>query len=280
MAKITDKMTRSNWPRIILTNVKVNGNSAFVYTTAGLFETQRVILQKAGLPDLPLYVAAILDERYVILRAGKQVSVNDVYTQYDDCLLTAPDQARPPTETDPQQQAFQEFPAAAYRELQVSHHGNPTSAQAGVLDLEDVQVRIIYNEAFQVQEIREFEKHPYQRYLRPFTTTALTSTFTFTESLMPFMKEVGNQILYYEEQEGSISNPAVYTITGFNEAARTIQVSPPPPDRASPYSKIDARLGNRLKSTKFDGIITVDNIDASEWELVLITDIIGDVGIV
>ncbi len=276
MAKINDKLTQSNWPRITLTNVRINGNSAQVYSTAGLFETQRVILQKAGQPDLALFISVILDERHIILRSGVQPRT-ETFSQYDDCLMTAPDQKRPAVETDPQWQAYQEFPTSAYRDLPVSHHGNPLTTQLGVLDMEDVEVRLIYNDAFQIEEIREFEKQPFQRYVKPFTSSALTSSFTFADPLLPFMKEAGNEILYYEEQDGSISNPATYVITGFQ--GTTVQVTPAPPNRASPYSVMDGRLGNRLKSTKFEGEITVERISPSTWDKVGITDIIGDVGL-
>lgn len=277
MVKISDKMTQSNWPRIVLVNVKVNGNSAQVYTTAGLFENQKVILQKTGQTDLSLTVAKILDERFIILRSGKQVALED-FNAYDDCTMIAPDQVRPSPETDPMWQGFQEYPASAFRDMQVSHHGNPLTKQSGVLDQEDVEVRLIYNDAFQIQEIREFEKHPYQRYVKQFQVDVNTSSLIFTDPLLPFMKEVGNQVLYYENQDGSISNPKVYTITGFS--GNTVQVSPTPTEnRNSLFSVLDGRLGNRLKSTKFDGTITVERISPSEYESVIVTDIIGDIGL-
>lgn len=277
MAKITDKITQSSWPRVILVNVRINGNSAKVYTSAGLFETQNITLQKAGQPDINLIVSNILDERYIILRSGKQVALED-FSAYDDCTLIAPEQVRPPIETNPQWRGFQEFPTMAYRDLQVSHHGNPLTAQAGVLDIEDIEVRLIYNDAFQIQEIREFEKHPHQFYKKQFQVDINTSSLIFTDPLLPFMTEIGNQVLYYEKQDGSISNPAVYTITGFS--GQTVQVSPQPTvNRNSLYSILDGRLGNRLKSTKFDGVITVERISPSEYESVTLTDIIGDVGL-
>lgn len=279
MAKINDKTTQSNWPRITLTDVKINGNSAQVYTTAGLFESQRVILQKTGQEDLPLIIANILDERFIILRSGKQVAIED-FGNYNGCMIIAPDQVRPSPNTNPNWQGFQDFPVLAYRDLQVSHHGNPLTTQLGVLDMEDVEVRLIYNDAFQIEEIREFEKQPYQRYVKPFTVDVLSSSMTFTDPLLPFMKEIGNRVLYYENQSGSISNPAVYTITGYSESTRTVLVSPTPAsNRASIYSTLDGRLDNRLKSTKFEGEITVERISPSEFEVVTITDIIGDVGL-
>lgn len=277
MAKITDKITQSSWPRVILVNVRINGNSAKVYTSAGLFETQKVILQKAGQPDLDLIVANILDERFIILRSGVQVALED-FSAYDDCTLIAPEQARPPVETNPQWRGFQEFPAMAYRDMQVTHHGNPLTAQSGVLDTEDVQVRLIYNDIFQIKEIREFEKHPYQYYHKQFQVDVATSSLIFSDPLLPFMTEVGSEILYYEKQDGTISNPMVYTITGFS--GQTVQVSPQPTvNRNSLYSRLDGRIGNRLKSTKFDGPIKVENISSTEYETVTADDILGDVGL-
>ncbi len=270
MSKITDKPTQSDWPRIVLTGVRINGNSAQVYTTAGLFETQRVILQKVGQPDLPLVIAKVLDERFIIFRSGKQIQ-SESFNSYDECMLTAPGQNRPSPETDPNWQSFQEFPASAIRQLQVSHHGNPLTQQAGQLDQEQPETRFIYTQC-ELTEIREFISNP--AFVYSGNVEILTDGTLTVDQRLPWMREVGSQFVYYELNSGIPVNYLVYTVS--STANDVIKVTPTPVTDVSTTATLDSRIGQRLKSTKFIGDCCLAR-SYTVFESVTLEDIVGNV---
>lgn len=212
-------LTASTWPRITLENIQVNGNTIQVYTTAGLFVGQSIILTKDGTQSPTLFISRVWDARFILLKLENNQDITSInLSQYSGGILDAPEQTRVYVEgTERDKFTFAEGPILANRAIPVSHHGNYLSTQEGALDIDDPESRMIYDNNRKLIEIREFVRDTSKSYNGIIQRCVLPAGLASFNTFLPFMSISGGLIYYYETNgNGERTNSATYTISGFS----------------------------------------------------------------